>query len=67
MHGVRQFEIARRLATLLPGGRVIIECPLSTADGVKALDVAWLAPGRAEVEKGELVLAIAPEICVEIL
>jgi len=66
-HGSRQFEIARALATLLPGGRVITQCPLSTADGVKAIDVAWLARGRTEVEKGDLVLELAPEICVEIL
>ena len=66
-HGARQFEIARRLATLLPGARVITECPLSTADGVKAIDVAWLARGRTEVDRGDLVLEIAPEICVEIL
>jgi len=66
-HGSRQFGIARRLATLLPGGRVITECPLSTADGVKAIDVAWLARGRTEVDRGDLVLALSPEICVEIL
>ena len=66
-HGARQFGIAQRLATLLPGGRVITECPLSTADGVKAIDVAWLAQGRVEIEKGDLVLEVAPEICVEIL
>src|SRR5215470_4877122 len=66
-HGSRQFEIARALATLLPGGRVITECPLSTADGVKAIDVAWLARGRTEVDRGDLVLALSPEICVEIL
>ena len=66
-HGARQFEIAHRLATLLPAGRVITECPLSTADGVKAIDVAWLARGRTEVDRGDLVLPIAPEICVEIL
>ena len=66
-HGARQFKIAQRLATLLPGGHVVTECPLSTADGVKAIDVAWLARGRVELEKGDLVLEIAPEICVEIL
>src|SRR5262245_3589696 len=66
-HGARQFQIARALATLLPAGRVITECPLSTADGVKAIDVAWLARGRVELEEGALVLALSPEICVEIL
>src|SRR5262245_39635259 len=66
-HGSRQFRIARFLATLLTDGQLVTECPLSTADGVKAIDVAWLAPGRPEVDKGDLVLLTAPEICVEIL
>ena len=30
-------------------------------DGVKGIDVAWLAPGRTELESGELVLRRAPE------
>jgi len=66
-HGSRQFRIARLLAMLLPDGQLVTECPLSTADGVKAIDVAWLAPGRTEVDKGDLVLLTAPEISVEIL
>jgi Uma2 family endonuclease len=66
-HGSRQFRIARLLAELLPSGHVVTECPLSTADGVKAIDVAWLGPGRTEIDAGELVLESAPEICVEIL
>jgi hypothetical protein len=40
-----QVEKAHLLKTLLPQGRVVTECPLSTADGV---DVAWLAPGRRQ-------------------
>ncbi len=31
-----------------------------------ALDVAWLAPGRLEIDQDPLVLTRAPEICVEI-
>jgi hypothetical protein len=41
--------------------------PAQNLDGVKAIDVAWLAPGRNEIEKGELVLEEAQEICVEVL
>jgi hypothetical protein len=46
-HGNFQSEIAHVLRILLTSGCVIIECPLSTSDGVKALGVAWLKPGRA--------------------
>ena len=67
IHGSRQFKIARQLAALLRTGEVITECPLLTADGVKAIDVAWLAQGRAELSKGDLVLQTGPEICLEVL
>jgi Uma2 family endonuclease len=66
-HGRRQFLIGSLLSSLLQQGLVITECPVSTADGVKATDVAWLAPGRAEISQDPVVLIRAPEICVEIL
>jgi hypothetical protein len=39
-HGGRQFEIGFLLRGLL-GGNVRTECPLSTSDGVKGIDVVW--------------------------
>jgi hypothetical protein len=45
-HGDQQSEIVYLLKTLLPQGRVVTECPLSTSDGVKAIDVAWLTAER---------------------
>ena len=66
-HGRRQFSIGSLLSNLLQQGLVITECPVSTADGVKAIDVAWLAPGRAEISQDPVVLTRAPDICIEIL
>src|ERR1051325_4807350 len=43
-HGSYQSEIAHLLRTKLRRGRVLTECPISTADGVKAADVAWASP-----------------------
>src|SRR3977135_1782305 len=40
-HGSFQSEIAYLLRKLLQEGRVLTECPISTAAGVKAADVAW--------------------------
>jgi Uma2 family endonuclease len=51
----------------LPNGHVVTECPVSTPDGVKAIDVAWLAPERGQEADTETCLTRAPEICVEIL
>ncbi len=39
---------------------------MSTADGVKAIDVARLAANRPEIAEDPQVLTCAPEICVEI-
>jgi Uma2 family endonuclease len=66
-HGNLQSEVAHLLRSLLTAGRVITECPLSTSDGVKALDVAWLRPGRAQELRSTTCLVRAPEICVEVL
>jgi Uma2 family endonuclease len=66
-HGMFQSQIAYLLKTLVSGGRVLTECPISTADGVRATDVAWAAPESVR-ELGDLVcFPRAPEICVEVL
>src|SRR5947199_8994504 len=41
-HSRRQARIAALLERLLPHGTPFTECAISTADGVKATDVAWL-------------------------
>jgi Uma2 family endonuclease len=66
-HGKKQNRIGTLLEQLLPNGHVVTECPVSTPDGVKAIDVAWLAPGRGQEADTETCLVRAPEICVEIL
>ena len=66
-HGSFQSRIAYLLWDLLPKGRVLTECPISTADGVKAADVAWASPKRMR-DLGNLVcFPNAPEICVEVI
>jgi Uma2 family endonuclease len=67
VHGNQQNEIGFLLKTLLPQGQVVTECPLSTSDGVKAIDVAWLAPERRPEVRSLSCLVQAPEICVEVL
>ena len=65
-HGRYQARIAI-LLDRFRGDHVLTECPISTADGVRAADVAWAS---AEVLRhvGENdVLSRAPEICVEVL
>jgi Uma2 family endonuclease len=66
-HGMLQLEVGHLLRTSMPNGRVLTECPISTADGVRAADVAWASAELVrELGDGQLFLR-APEICVEVL
>jgi len=64
-HSARQTEIVFLLRERL-GGRPLVECPISTADGVRAADVAWCSSDRYSRVRGQLAFEIAPEICVEV-
>lgn len=66
-HGSFQFEIGYLLRKLLAGGRVLTECPISTADGVRAADVAWASPTVMEALGNRVCFPQAPEICVEVI
>ena len=66
-HGSSQFAIAKLLDELAPGGRTVTECPISTADGVRAADVAWISNPKIASIGENLFLTEAPEICVEVL
>jgi Uma2 family endonuclease len=66
-HGSLQLEIGCLIHSLVPLGRVLTECPISTADGVKAADGAWASPDCIR-ELGQRPCFIrSPEICVEVL
>ena len=45
----------------------MIACPISTADGVRAADVAWVSPQRIKELGNRSCFPHAPEICVEVL
>jgi Uma2 family endonuclease len=66
-HGSFQSEIAHLLRSLMSHGRVLTECPISTADGVKAADVAWASPECMCELGNRACFPRAPEICVEVL
>src|SRR5437773_2128923 len=66
-HGSFQVRISYLLTDLMPRGRVLSECPISTADGVKAADVAWASPNSLRELGNRACFPQAPELCVEIL
>jgi len=56
-HTKRLAEILKFLHELFPEGKVLAETPVSTSDGVKVMDAAWLSPQRAdELDSGPCLL-----------
>ena len=66
-HSERQGQIIALLIQFATQGQTLPECPISTADGVKAIDVGWLDASRDELGQDIPLLTRAPEICIEIL
>ncbi len=66
-HGSFQARIASLLDRSMASGRVLTECPISTADGVKAADVAWASPALVHELGRQVCFPRAPEICVEVI
>jgi Uma2 family endonuclease len=66
-HGDYQSILVILLHQHLPKGKITSECPISTAGGVRAADVAWSSLERRSAQRGQKVLTLAPEICVEVL
>jgi Uma2 family endonuclease len=66
-HGSFQVEIGHLLRSLIPQGRVLTECPISTADGVRAADVAWVSAESLRDLGNRACFPRAPELCVEVL
>jgi Uma2 family endonuclease len=66
-HGRLQSRIAYLLQTQSTDGSVLTECPISTADGVKAADVAWASGNTMRALGDRVCFPRAPEVCVEVL
>lgn len=66
-HGRFQSKIVQLLSQLMTNGEAITECPISTADGVRAADVTWASPESLKALGNRDCFPIAPEICIEIL
>jgi Uma2 family endonuclease len=66
-HGGMQSRIVIRIARYLENGEVTVECPISTSEGMKVADVAWVSKARLAKIGGRTALKAAPEICVEVI
>jgi len=66
-HGMLQIALGLQLRQLLPQGKVISECSITTLKGVKVADVAWLSNAFFAQHGFTTPYPQAPEICVEII
>jgi Uma2 family endonuclease len=66
-HGRLQSINGHLLHAQATSGSVLTECPISTADGVKAADVAWASDGTMHELGDRPCFPRAPEVCVEVL
>jgi Uma2 family endonuclease len=66
-HGSIQARSAARFDQMMPHGRVLTECPISTADGGRAADVAWASAEALRALGHRACFPRSPELCVEVL
>lgn len=66
-HGRLQFEVGRTIDKKKGSGKIIMECSIQTADGVKVADVAWASDNFIQKYGYDTPYTRAPEICVEIV
>jgi len=66
-HSFRSHGIIRLLNDHLKEGQALHEIPVSTSDGVRAIDAAWLTTEHLAEARQQQVLLKAPAICVEVL
>ncbi len=66
LHARLQSRISALLSELIKTGGTATECPVSTSDGVKGVDVVWLSDEQITAAGNSSCVPFAPEICVEI-
>lgn len=66
-HGRLQYEVGRAIDKKKGSGKIIMECSIQTADGVKVADVAWASDDFIQKYGYDTPYTRAPEICVEIV
>lgn len=66
-HGLRQSDIVIKINNKKQSGRIITECSIQTAEGVKVADVAWLSDEFIEKYGFKTPYNVAPEVCVEVI
>ena len=65
-HSLIQGSIVGMLYTMRASGRVLSECAVETAEGVKIADASWASVEFLKTHRKRITYAVAPELCVEV-
>ncbi len=66
-HGNLQFKVGDIINRAKRSGEIIIECSITTPDGVKVADIAWASAEFIAKPGFKTPYNVAPEICVEVV
>ena len=66
-HSFKGSKLIRLLNQHLSDGQALHAIPISTYDGVRVADVAWLSSSHLSEARQENILLSAPDICIEVL
>ncbi len=66
-HGGKQVDLVELLRKYAPAGKITVESPISTSEGIKVADVAWVSKKRLVQVGGRVALKGAPDICVGVI
>ncbi len=66
-HAGFQSDVVGELRNLMRNGKALGECSVSTSEGIRGPDAAWISDARRRRAVKDNLLIIAPEICVEVL
>ena len=67
LHGSIQFDVGKNIDRKKKNGEVMVECSISTSDGVKVADVVWASDEFIAEYRKVTPYPKAPEICVEVV
>ena len=60
-------KVAEFLLSNLPDGRLVINAPVETSEGIRVVDVGWISVGRLQTLRTEPTWSAAPDIVVNVI
>lgn len=65
--GIYSGKIAKFLLSSLHQGQLVFNIPVETQDGVKVVDIGWIANSRMQTLRVEPAWSAAPDICINFI